>query len=238
MRHFPLKLHSVFKVPPESDQVTKDKSCPQDYVTNSVLSANLSILSTDGVNQNFNEGNLSGSNQDFGSTLRANRMSPSSPRIDESRTNPDENGRDKVYTICFGDESSCEETNYTLIDPRKKRETEQPKSDKSMLLESIDKCYLLNFNTLEDKIVRLFELLTLIGSLAYIYQAFKELHRLGLDIFLQTWTAVPGRVMFISSCILIVICLPLRLVCEPRVEDRLVAAAMFLTPMHFLFFCR
>ncbi|XP_054168639.1 transient receptor potential cation channel subfamily V member 5-like, partial [Oppia nitens] len=49
---------------------------------------------------------------------------------------------------------------------------------------------------------------------------------------------VPGRIMFLMSCILIVITIPLRLLCLPQYEDRIIALSMFLTPMKLLFFCR
>lgn len=167
-------------------------------------------------------------------------------------TKKDEEGT-KVTYICFGNEESCEEeNNYTSIEPRKKRESGGSdgsdgsgeilvgKSSKNVSsnLQRMDKCYLLKFESTQDKVERLFELLTLIGSCLYILQALKELKRLGMTIFLQTWSAVPGRVMFMLSCALVVASLPLRFLCEPRIEDRLIAAAMFLTPMHFLFFCR
>ena len=102
----------------------------------------------------------------------------------------------------------------------------------------LDKCYLLRMTEPMDIVRRMVELMTFIGASLYVASAVKEIKRLGLDVFLQTWSTVPGRVMFMLSCILIILCLPLRLICQPRIEDRLVVTAMFLTPMHFLFFCR
>ena len=201
--------------------MTKERSCPEDYATSSILTGNF--------------GNGTGSYRSVDQVIKIGNRT-------EFGQSTKKEPRDETYTICFGnEESNCEDTNQTsLIDPRKKREAADStvKRENSSRDTEINKCYLLAFESFQDKVQRLFELLTLLGSLAYILQALKELKRLGMDIFLQTWSAVPGRVMFMMSCILIVICFPMRLLCEPRIEDRLIAAAMFLTPMHFLFFCR
>ncbi|RWS03524.1 transient receptor potential cation channel subfamily V member 5-like protein, partial [Dinothrombium tinctorium] len=101
-----------------------------------------------------------------------------------------------------------------------------------------DQCYLLRFETSTDKVCRMTEILTLIGTVIYLISILKEARNLGWRIFFETLLAEPGRVMFIISCILIVACLPLRLICSPQHEDRIVSVAMFLTPMHILFFCR
>lgn len=134
--------------------------------------------------------------------------------------------------ICWGQYCyNNTRNNKTLL--RIQRDAKVPNSTKEL-----DTCYLLRISTPLDVIRRVFEVLTLIGAILYASVAFKEMRRLGFDVFLQTWSTVPGRVMFMISCILIIISLPMRLICQPRIEDRLVAAAMFLTPMHFLFFCR
>lgn len=99
-------------------------------------------------------------------------------------------------------------------------------------------CYLWQNETINDQIIRAFELATFVGALLYVLIFTREIQQLGLKTFIQTWSKVPGRVMFGISCILILLALPLRLICDARNEDRLITIAMFLTPMHFLFFCR
>lgn len=101
-----------------------------------------------------------------------------------------------------------------------------------------DHCYLLRFDTDLDKMRRIADLAMMVGAFLYLLDAFKESKRLGLVLFFETWASVPGRVMFIFSCFLILLSLPFRLTCQPRTEDRIIVVAMFLTPMHFLYFCR
>ena len=49
------------------------------------------------------------------------------------------------------------------------------------------------------------------------------------------------KILFISfflGCILVVLCVPLRLFCQPDYENNLAIVAMLLTSLYFLFFCR
>jgi ankyrin repeat protein len=101
-----------------------------------------------------------------------------------------------------------------------------------------DECYLLKYKEPLEIVRGLLDTMTFAGALLYVFSFSLEAKRLGIPMFIQTWKAVPGRVMFGISCLLILSCLPFRVFCMPRIEDRLIAMAMFLTPMHFLFFCR
>ena len=105
-------------------------------------------------------------------------------------------------------------------------------------VKTLNKCYLLAIDGPKNKLRLVFELLTLTGATMYLLNAFKESRRIGIGMFLETWSKVPGRVMFMISCALIVISVPFRLSCQPRTDDHIVVMAMFLTPMHFLYFCR
>lgn len=99
-----------------------------------------------------------------------------------------------------------------------------------------DKCYLSDYT---DNPARFyFEMLSLMGAVLYIYVAYVEGSRIGFAMFIETWSKVPGRVMFMISCILIVASVPFRLFCQPRTDDHIIVMAMFLTSMHFLYFCR
>ena len=104
--------------------------------------------------------------------------------------------------------------------------------------ESLDHCYLLRLETNMEKVQRIFDLLILTGASLYVISFAGEMKRLGFHMFVQTWSSVPGRVLFAVSCLLVMASVPLRFMCWPRMEDKLIAVAMFLTPMHFLFFCR
>lgn len=137
--------------------------------------------------------------------------------------------------ICWGSDCvhNSKDVNQSLVSIV----TTEPPMDK-MIVSNINYCYLWRMESAMDKIIRTLELATFIGALLYTLSFVREAKRLGLQMFLQTWSKVPGRVMFGFSCLLILAALPVRLICDPRTEDRLVTLAMFFTPMHFLFFCR
>ena len=75
---------------------------------------------------------------------------------------------------------------------------------------SVDHCYLLRFSEPMDQLRRVLDILTFLGALLYTTSFALEAKRLGLEMFIQTWKAVPGRVMFGISCLLILTSLPLR----------------------------
>ena len=65
-----------------------------------------------------------------------------------------------------------------------------------------------------------------------------NLRHLGGRVFIQTMRMEPGRAMFLLSCLLILLTIPFRFLCLPSIEERLVTVAMFLTPLHVLYFLR
>jgi transient receptor potential cation channel subfamily V protein 5 len=82
------------------------------------------------------------------------------------------------------------------------------------------------------------ETLVVITSILYVIMFALNWKRIGTVAFGETMRIEPGRAMFLVSCILIPLCVPFRLLCLPSIEERLVAVAMFLTPMHILYFFR
>lgn len=140
--------------------------------------------------------------------------------------------------ICWGDNCDLNYTKITL------NETEFQANATNMSAPILDYdprtdyCYLNRVDTPLNQIRTFFELLMVLGASYYLFAAHQEYRRLGRHLFLETWSAVPGRVMFITSCLLIVVSIPFRITCQPRTEDRIMVVVMFLTPMHFLYFCR
>lgn len=138
--------------------------------------------------------------------------------------------------ICWGE--SCSVVDPKSLQNKTENQTIGLKNQNNTQNESLDRCYLLRVSTNMEKCQRIFDLLTLIGAVLYVTSFVKEIQRLGVSMFIQTWSSVPGRVLFAISCLLVIGSLPLRFLCWSRLEDKLIAVAMFLTPMHFLFFCR
>ena len=147
----------------------------------------------------------------------------------------------KYESECFQDPNCQSVYTVKLRQPRETTSSFDDNDNNNTALKQYcndDECYLLKFSEPLDIFRRILDALTFLGALFYVIGFSLEAKRLGIPIFIQTWKAVPGRVMFGISCLLILSSLPFRVLCMPRIEDRLIAMAMFLTPMHFLFFCR
>ncbi|XP_072935457.1 transient receptor potential cation channel subfamily V member 5-like isoform X2 [Epargyreus clarus] len=99
-------------------------------------------------------------------------------------------------------------------------------------------CRLMNFDTWHGKVRIITELLLWMGALAYIGAALREARFLGLKMFFENLSTVPSRVMFLFSCLLMVILPTLRVWCADEAEDHLAVIIMLTTAPYFLFFCR
>ncbi|XP_045507975.1 transient receptor potential cation channel subfamily V member 5 [Colias croceus] len=99
-------------------------------------------------------------------------------------------------------------------------------------------CRLMNFDTWQAKVRICTELLLWFGALIYIGAALREARFLGLKMFFENLSTVPSRVMFLFSCILMVVLPTLRLWCADEAEDHLAVIIMLTTAPYFLFFCR
>ena len=57
-------------------------------------------------------------------------------------------------------------------------------------------------------------------------------------MFLENMALCPSRVCFLISCVLVQLCLPVRLLCMYAIEDSLYQIVMLCNGLYFLFFCR
>ncbi|CAB3220911.1 unnamed protein product [Arctia plantaginis] len=101
-----------------------------------------------------------------------------------------------------------------------------------------EECRLMNFDTWQAKIRISAELLLWMGALAYFGAALREARFLGLKMFIENLSTVPSRVMFLLSCLLMLVLPVLRLWCAEKEEDHLAVIIMLTTAPYFLFFCR
>ncbi|XP_045489488.1 transient receptor potential cation channel subfamily V member 5 [Pieris rapae] len=101
-----------------------------------------------------------------------------------------------------------------------------------------EECRLMNFDSSQAKVRICTELMLWLGALIYIAAALREARFLGLKMFFENLSTVPSRVMFLFSCILMVILPSLRLWCADEAEDHLAVIIMLTTAPYFLFFCR
>lgn len=62
--------------------------------------------------------------------------------------------------------------------------------------------------------------------------------RLGFRVFFRSLAQAPEMSMFTVTCLLILTCIPLRLIKWRQTEDFLAAVVMFTLPLKILFFCR
>uniref|UniRef100_A0A2A4JF08 Ion transport domain-containing protein n=1 Tax=Heliothis virescens TaxID=7102 RepID=A0A2A4JF08_HELVI len=99
-------------------------------------------------------------------------------------------------------------------------------------------CRLMNFDTWQAKVRITAELLLWVGALAYVGAALREARFLGIKMFIENLSTVPSRVMFLLSCILMLVLPTLRLWCAEEEEDHLAVIIMLTTAPYFLFFCR
>ncbi|KAJ2943871.1 hypothetical protein O0L34_g8197 [Tuta absoluta] len=121
----------------------------------------------------------------------------------------------------------------------KDKPTEPPKDDMEGWWEDLtEECRLMNFDSWQAKVRISAELLLWVGALAYICAALREAHFLGLKMFFENLSTVPSRVMFLFSCILMLILPTLRMWCLDEEEDHLAVIIMLTTAPYFLFFCR
>nr|XP_042896955.1 transient receptor potential cation channel subfamily V member 5 [Parasteatoda tepidariorum] len=106
------------------------------------------------------------------------------------------------------------------------------------LTSDVDQCYLLNADKPSDYVRFVLEFLTLAGAMLYLFDAFRELRFLGYQTFTQNMMTVPSRVLFMCSCSMLMIMIPLRMACSHQGEDLSAVFVMLTTAPYFLFFCR
>ncbi|XP_023213191.1 transient receptor potential cation channel subfamily V member 6-like [Centruroides sculpturatus] len=82
------------------------------------------------------------------------------------------------------------------------------------------------------------ECLTAVGAFTYLIQAVREARFLGYNTFMENLMTVPSRVLFLISCQLVMLMIPLRIACLSSVEDIAAVLVMLTTAPYFLFFCR
>ncbi|CAL1265247.1 unnamed protein product [Larinioides sclopetarius] len=102
----------------------------------------------------------------------------------------------------------------------------------------INPCYLLENNATSNQVRFILEALTAAGGLIYILDAVREAQFLGYHIFTQNMMTVPSRVLFMCSCCIMMIMVPLRFTCSHQGEDISAVFVMLTTAPYFLFFCR
>lgn len=100
-------------------------------------------------------------------------------------------------------------------------------------------CYLVPSTSTTIGVIRwVAETGTLLGAVWYLGAASKELSFLGYHLFMENMRTLPSRVLFMFSCTLVVLMLPLRLSCASKSEDVVAVLVMLSTAPYFLFFCR
>ncbi|KAL1138329.1 hypothetical protein AAG570_008393 [Ranatra chinensis] len=102
----------------------------------------------------------------------------------------------------------------------------------------MSECRLLNVNSDENYVRLISELALEIGAILYIIAALREAHFLGWSMFVENLMTAPSRVMFLSSCLLMITMPFLRFTCNEEVEDIMAVIIMLTTAPYFLFFCR
>ncbi|RZC32734.1 transient receptor potential cation channel subfamily V member 6 [Asbolus verrucosus] len=101
-----------------------------------------------------------------------------------------------------------------------------------------EECRLMQLNTPQAKIRLTAEILMVMGAFVYLAAAVREARFLGGRMFFENLMTAPSRVMFLFSCILMLIVPCLRLACSDEIEDVVAVAIMLTTAPYFLFFCR
>ena len=99
-------------------------------------------------------------------------------------------------------------------------------------------CYLHIYDTITDKIRGALEVVLVIWSLVNLGIAAKESTFNERDIYIQTMSLCPSRVLFLLACFLMQFTVPLRFACQPTTENSLAILIMFIIPFYCLFFCR
>ena len=103
---------------------------------------------------------------------------------------------------------------------------------------SFEGCHLLAADSITDRIRLGCEASLVLMALLYLLQAVRQLTFLGRTIFLENMALCPSRVCFLFSCILLQLCVPVRLACLYSLEDPMAQLIMLCNGLYFLFFCR
>ncbi|XP_017777075.1 PREDICTED: transient receptor potential cation channel subfamily V member 5 [Nicrophorus vespilloides] len=101
-----------------------------------------------------------------------------------------------------------------------------------------EECRLMTYETFAEQIRLFCEGGMLLGSLIYLAAGFREARFLGGRMFFENLMTAPSRVMFLFSCILMLIVPVLRMFCLDEIEDVVAIVIMLTTAPYFLFFCR
>ena len=101
-----------------------------------------------------------------------------------------------------------------------------------------DMCYLHTYDTLVHQARGMIEVVLIIWSIVYLGIAAKEATFNPREIYIQSMSLCPSRILFLLACILMQFTVPLRLTCMAAQENSLAIIIMYLIPFYFLFFCR
>ena len=102
----------------------------------------------------------------------------------------------------------------------------------------LGECYLHTFETLPDQIRLACEMSIVILGFLFIVKAVREFCFLGFKIFWENMQLCPSRVCFLLSCVLLQLCVPVRVFCFYDIEDAMGQLIMLSNGLYFLFFCR
>ncbi|XP_052092799.1 transient receptor potential cation channel subfamily V member 5-like isoform X3 [Mytilus californianus] len=101
-----------------------------------------------------------------------------------------------------------------------------------------DPCFLLKACDTNDKVRWALEIIVLLASIMYLCLAMKEIYHQGFTIFFTTLGGAPMKMLFLLSCVFVVMMLPGRATCSTQYEDVVAVLAILGTAPYFLFFCR
>ncbi|XP_063424234.1 transient receptor potential cation channel subfamily V member 5-like isoform X1 [Mytilus trossulus] len=101
-----------------------------------------------------------------------------------------------------------------------------------------DPCFLLKACDTNDKIRWALEIIVLLAAIMYLCLAMKEIYHQGFNIFFTTLGGAPMKMLFLLSCVFVVMMLPGRATCSTQYEDVVAVLAILGTAPYFLFFCR
>ena len=101
-----------------------------------------------------------------------------------------------------------------------------------------DMCYLHTYDTIAHQARGMIEVVLIIWSIAYLGIAAKEATFNPREIYIQSMSLCPSRILFLLACILMQFTVQLRLTCMAPQENSLAIIIMYLIPFYFLFFCR
>ncbi|XP_071441164.1 transient receptor potential cation channel subfamily V member 5 [Hetaerina americana] len=104
--------------------------------------------------------------------------------------------------------------------------------------DEVGECRLLKVNSLKSQTRLVAEAVMEVGAVFYILEALREAHFLGLSMFIENLMTAPSRVMFLFSCLMMLIMPSLRFFCLDEAEDIMSVIIMLTTAPYFLFFCR